>query len=102
MDAELAHIEAILTRIEALAVELRADPDGHVRRSVGELRAAFHAREAVEPAVVRVRDSVEMLRRNNEDGSRREFQRRAQGLDHLQDVIADELLPHLRRMGFEV
>jgi hypothetical protein len=99
---DLAHIGALLARIERLAEELRADPDGHVRRSVTELRDAFETRAAVEPAVVRVRHSVQMLWRDNHEGARREFQKRSQGLDHLQGVIANELLPHLRRMGFDV
>lgn len=99
---DLAHIEAILVRIESMAGELRADPDGHVRRSVTELRAVFETKAAVEPAVARVRDSVQMLRRHNHDGARREFQKRSQGLNHLEEIIASELLPHLRRMGFEV
>ena len=102
MQGELERIAVILVRIERLAEELRADPDGHVRRSATELRAIFESRGAVEPAAARVRASVEMLRRNNRDESRREFQRRAQGLDHLDHVIEDELLPQLRRLGFDV
>lgn len=102
MDAKLAEIDVLLTRIERLAEELEVDPDGHVRRSAAELRGAFVARRAVEPAVARVRDSVAMLRSSNRDGSRREFQRRAHGVDHLESVVERELLPHLRRVGFDV
>ena len=53
-------------------------------------------------AVARMRESVQMLRRGNQDGARREFQRRASGLDNLANVMDQELLPHLRRVGFEV
>lgn len=102
MNGELAEIDTTLAHLERLAEELKADPDGHVRRSVEELRGAFAARGPIEPAVARVRDSVQMLRRGNQDGSRREFQRRAPGLEHLVDVVEQELLPHLRRLGFDV
>lgn len=102
MNGKLADIDTTLARIERLAEELRADPDGHLRRSVEELRSAFNARGPIEPAVARIRDGVQMLRRGNEEGSRREFQRRAGGLDHLRDVVEQELLPPLRRLGFEV
>jgi hypothetical protein len=102
MSRELADIEALLGRIERLAAELRADPDRHVRRSVTALREAFTTRAAVEPAVARVRDSLRVLWPDHGDGGRREFQKRAQGLSHLEGMIAYELLPHLRRIGFEV
>ena len=102
MNAKLAQIDTALTHLADLAGGLRADPDGHVRRSVEELRTAFDARNAIEPAVARVRDSMDMLRSGNQTGSRREFRRRATGLDHLSDVVEQELLPHLRRLGFEV
>lgn len=102
MDRDLAEIERVVERIERLAEELQADPDGHVRRSANELRAAFAGRTAIEPAVERIRDSVQMLRRSNQEGPRREFQRRSHGVDHLQQVVEQELLPTLRRIGFEV
>jgi hypothetical protein len=102
MNAKFADIDTVLARIERLAEGLQADPDGHVVRSTAELRAAFSDRRAVEPAVARVRDSVHMLRTGNLDGSRRESQRRAHGVDHLEEVMEHELLPHLRRVGFEV
>jgi hypothetical protein len=102
MDSQFAEIDTVVTRVEQLAEELQVDPDGHVRRSATELRAAFSGRGAIEPAVARMRESVRMLRRENQEGSRREFQRLAHGLDYLQQVVERELLPNLRRIGFEV
>jgi len=102
MNARLAVIEMVLVRIERLAHDLRADPDGHVLRSATELRRVFSARLAIEPAVARVRDSVTMLRRTTHDGSRREFQLRQQGVEHLEAVMERELLPELRGVGFNV
>lgn len=97
--AKLAQIEAILARIERLAHELRVEPDDQLRRAASELRAAFGARSALEPAVGRMRHSLLMLRRGNDDRPRLE---RAQALDHLDGVLERELLPHLRRLGFEL
>jgi hypothetical protein len=102
MHDKLSLVDAMLARIAHLANELKNDPDGHVRRSAAELRAAFAMRGAIEPAVARLRQSIDMLRANNHAGSRREFQRRAPGLDHLGDMIEQELLPDLRRLGFDL
>jgi hypothetical protein len=100
--ASLAQIDIVLLHFERLAQGLQADPDRHVLRSANELRTAFSGRRAIEPAIARVRDSIHMLRTGNHDGSRREFQRRSHGVDHLQEVLERELLPELRRVGFEV
>ena len=98
----IAHIGEMLVDIERLAAHLRADPDGHVCRSANELRIAFDTRSALEPALQRMRQSIEMLRRDNHSGLRREFQRRAPALDHLEQIIEEKLLPRLRQLGFDV
>ena len=102
MNGTLARIDTVLARIERLAEELQQDPDHHVLRSANELRAAFSSRLAIEPAVTRVRAGLHMLRGGNHAGTRREFTRRAQGVDHLEQVMEQELLPELRRVGFNV
>lgn len=102
MSNDLTQLEAVLARVGRLADELIADPDGHVHRSAAELRSAFQDRRAVEPALARMRTSLQMLRTHNHEGSRREFQRRERGLDHIEAVLENELLPHLRRIGFDV
>ncbi len=83
---KLSHVDATLGRIADLANQLGNDPDGHVRRSAAELRAAFATRGAIEPAVARLRHSVD----------------HALGLDRLADVIVQDLLPDLRRLGFDL
>jgi hypothetical protein len=102
MNGKLAEIDSILSRIERLADELKVDPDGHVLRSANELRTAFGARHAIEPAVVRMRESVQTLLRDNPDSVRRELPRRSHGVNHLGGVVEQELVPHLRRLGFDV
>jgi hypothetical protein len=95
---DLARIVMVLARIERLAAQLQDDADGQVRRSATELRVAFEARVAIEPALARVRGSVDVLRRANHEGCRREFF----GVDHFERVVEEELLPDLRRVGFDV
>ena len=102
MDEKLAEIDVVLARIERLAEDLVQDPDHHVLRSANELRTAFCSRLAIEPAVSRIRDGLDMLRSGNHVGTRREFNRRAHGVDHLEQVMEHELLPQLRRVGFNV
>jgi len=98
----LARIEATFAQIGQLAQSLRADPDGHVRRSVEELRAAFGEREPIEPAVGRMLRSLVMLSTANQQGCRREMRRRSPGVDQLRAAVECDLLPALRRIGFEV
>ena len=102
MHDQLNHIDTMLVRLVSIAEALPAESSGHVQRSVEELRAAFAARTAIEPAVARVRESLSMLRIGNRAGARREFQRRGPGLDQLGYVIEQELLPSLRRLGFDL
>ena len=101
MNVQLEQIEVILGRVERLALQLCADPNGDVRRSAIQLRDAFETRRAIEPAVALMLDRIRAVR-NTHDGPRREFQRRAPGLDRLEHVIAWDLLPQLRRVGFDV
>ena len=96
----LVQIDGILGRIEQLAGRLPRDPEQDIHRSAVELRAAFDDRRAIEPALARMRESVLVLRRGSEDERRRD--RRVSSLDDLDDVVEHELLPQLRRVGFEV
>ena len=102
MSDQLADIGIVLAHVERLATALRIDPDGHVRRSANELRVVFDTRGPMEPAVARVRDSVQMLRSENHGGSVGEFRLRGGDVDRLEQLMEEELLPSLRRVGFEV
>ena len=102
MTSALERIDTKLVSLNRLAEGLLADPDKHVQRSIQELRAAFASRSAIEPVVARVRRSLTMLRSGNHAGSRKEWERRAAGLDRISDLVELELLPDLRRIGFEV
>lgn len=96
-------IEAALREVGTGAARLPAgDAADHVRRSVDELRTAFVTRAAVEPAVDRVLRSLTMLQAARRDGHRRDHQREAPGLDNLLTAVRTQLVPVLRRFGFEV
>jgi hypothetical protein len=97
MTRDLREIEAILGQIERLARQLPTDPDWFVERSAIDLRSAFDDRREIESALDRVRISVQTLRRAVADR-----RRPATTLDFLDDVIAHELIPRLRRSGFDV
>ncbi|HSC25804.1 MAG TPA: hypothetical protein VLD67_00935 [Vicinamibacterales bacterium] len=99
----LGRIDLALQRIARLAEHLPdGDTEEHVRRSVSELRAAFDGRAPMEPAVARVVRSLQLLTGANHGGRRRVFDDRAPGIDRMDAALESELLPELRRMGFDV
>ena len=91
--------ESVFAYIEELSA---ASAEGYAMEQSERAGERDRLLDALEPAVARVRDSVLMLRQENQGGSRREFQVRSHGVDHLQDVVEQQLLPTLRRIGFEV
>jgi hypothetical protein len=98
----LRNIDAALQRLVQVAEHLaEGDSEGHVRRSVEELRAAFAGRAPVEPAVARVVRSLQMFTSTTHDRRRREFANHASGISKVGTAL-EELLPELRRIGFEV
>ena len=101
MTRDLREIEAILSQIERLARQLPTDPERFVERSAIDLRSTFDDRRAIESALDRVRISVQALQRAGST-QRPTPPRPATALDFLDDVIAHELIPRLRRSGFDV
>jgi hypothetical protein len=102
-DEEFAPIEAALRTVDAFAARLPlGDAEGHVRRSLDELRAAFTTRTAMEPPVDRLLRSLRMLNSARAQGALRRFQRHSSHNARLLAAIQAELLPALRRVGFEV
>jgi hypothetical protein len=96
-------IAAALRSVDDFAGRLPGgDAEAHVRRSLDELRAAFTARAALEPPVDRLLRSVTMLNSAAAQGALRRFRRRSVASARLLSAIQRELLPALRRVGFEV
>jgi hypothetical protein len=101
-DEDFTSIEAALQVVEKFASRLTVgDAEGHVRRSVDELCAAVTKKEGIEPAVDRL---LRGLRGMDEAHARRrrDFGRESLAVDRLLDAVQEELLPALRRVGYQV
>jgi hypothetical protein len=92
----LANVTTIADRL------LDGDSEGHVRRSIEEFAVAFTRREPIAPAVARLRTSIVMLYESRAAGARRAFERDKALIGELDAAIEEELLPALRRLGFEL
>ena len=92
----LAQVVTIAERL------LDGDAEGHVRRSIEEFAAVFARREAIEPAVQRMRDSILMLHASRKSGGRRAFEHDKVLIEELDKAIEERLIPELRRLGFAV
>jgi hypothetical protein len=103
VDAQLAQIELVLARMEHVASDLQMDdPGGCVFQSTQELSRAFGTRAAVEPAAQRMRDGLAILRRTPPADAREPSPQQTRQIDHLHALFLDELLPMLRRVGFDL
>ena len=97
-----AGVVVALARVTMIAERLLdGDSEGHVRRSIEEFANAFARRENIGPAVARMRQSIVMLHEARGDGSRRAFERDRTLIADLDAAIETQLLPELRRLGFE-
>ena len=85
--AAIDHVTSIAERV----------PDDVVRSSARELQRTFAERGSVEPAVGRLRSSLSRL---SGDQHRRGTERKV--VTQLDAAIAEQLLPELRRVGFDV
>jgi hypothetical protein len=85
--AALDHVASIAERV----------PDDVVRSSARELQRTFAERGSVEPAVGRLRNSLSRL---SGDEQRRATEWKV--VTQLDAAIAEQLLPELRRVGFDV
>jgi hypothetical protein len=99
----LAGVVVALARVTVIAERLLdGDSEGHVRRSIAEFATAFAHREAIEPAVDRMRTSILMLHESRRAGRRREYEHDKELVGELDRAIEERLLPELRRIGFAV
>jgi hypothetical protein len=92
MKEPFEEIAAALDQVTRIAERV---PDDVVQSSARELQRTFTERGSVEPAVGRLQSSLSRL---SHDEQRRE-QKIVRQLDA---VIAEQLLPELRRVGFDV
>ena len=102
-DEDFISIEAALQVVEKFASRLTVgDAEGHVRRSVDELCAAVTKKEGIEPAVDRLLRSLRGLDDAGAATRRRDFGRESPAVDRFLDAVQEELLPALRRVGYQV
>jgi hypothetical protein len=92
MNEPFKDIAAAIDRVTSIAERV---PDDVVRTSARELQRTFAERGSVEPAVDRLQDSVSRLAKSAPP-------QREKIVNQLDAAIADQLLPELRRVGFEV
>jgi hypothetical protein len=98
-----AGVVIALAKVTMIAERLLdGDAEGHVRRSIDEFGGAFARREAIGPAVTRMRDSIVMLHDSRDAGSRRAFERDKLLILDLDAAVEERLLPELQRLGFEL
>jgi hypothetical protein len=102
-DEDFTSVEAALQVVAKFARRLTAgDAEGHVRRSVDELCAAVAKKEEIRFAVDRLLRGLRSLDDARTAGSRRDFQTESPAVDRLLEAVQEELLPALRRVGYEV
>jgi hypothetical protein len=95
-------ITAALESVTRIAERLPEDSGGgSVLRSARQLKQTFVQRESIEPAVSKLQDTVSRLSESvRRSGSQPRPQDRL--VNQLDTVIAEHLLPELRRVGFDV
>ena len=103
MDEEFISIKAALEVVEKFTSRLTVgDAEGHVRRSVDELYSAVTKKEGIEPAVDRLLRGLRGLNDAHAARRRRDLGRESPAVDRLLDAVQEELLPALRRVGYQV
>ena len=100
-------LEGVLSAIQAIekfAGRLpEGDLEGHIRRSAHELSLAVEQRCAVEAACERLMQAVRQLDEHNTTGRlRRDFDNEAPSVTRLLEAIQEELLPALKRAGYQI
>jgi hypothetical protein len=90
--------------IEKFAGRLpEGDVEGHVRRSAHELTLAGEQRCGVEAACERLIEAVRQLDEHNTTGRlRRDFENEAPAVTRLLEAIQEQLVPALKRAGYQV
>ena len=95
-------INAALESVTRIAERLPEESGGSsVVRSAHNLKQTFAQREPVEPAVSNLRHTVSRLSETVR-GSGRDPRPQDRLVNQLDTVIAEHLLPELRRVGFDV
>jgi hypothetical protein len=73
-----------------------------VRRALARMQLALHELRGVEDAVRELVTSLHQLDEDTVGGRRREFQRNSPAVGRLLEALQEDLLPLLRRSGYQV
>jgi hypothetical protein len=100
-------LEGVLSAIQAIekfAGRLpEGDVEGHIRRSAHELTLAVEQRCGVEAACERLMQAVLQLDEHKTTGRlRRDFENEAPSVTRLLEAIQEQLVPALKRAGYQV
>jgi hypothetical protein len=81
-------------------------PDGEreddVRRALARTQVALNETRGIESAVRELVTTLHQLDEDTVGGRRREFQRNAPAVGRLLEALQEDLLPLLRRAGYQV
>jgi len=101
---DLEGVQSAIQAIEKFAGRLpEGDVEGHVRRSAHELTLAVEQRCGVEAAGERLMQAVRQLDEHNTTGRlRRDFEHEAPSVTRLLEAIQEQLVPALKRAGYQV
>jgi hypothetical protein len=103
-DEDLERVLSAIQAIETFAGRLpEGDVEGHIRRSAHELTLASEQRRGVEATFERLMQAVRQLDEHNTTGRlRRDFENEAPLVARLLEAIEEQLVPALKRAGYQV
>jgi predicted ArsR family transcriptional regulator len=103
-DEDLERVLSAIQAIEKFAGRLpEGDVEGHIRRSAHELTLASEQRRDVEATFERLMQAVRQLDEHNTTGRlRRDFENEAPLVARLLEAIREQLVPALKRAGYQV
>jgi len=101
---DLERVLSAIQTIEKFAGRLpEGDVEGHIRRSAHELTLASEQRRGVEATFERLTQAVRQLDEHNTTGRlRRDFENEAPLVARLLEAMQEQLVPALKRAGYQV
>jgi hypothetical protein len=101
---DLERVLSAIQTIEKFAGRLpEGDVEGHIRRSAHELTLASEQRRSVEATFERLTQAVRQLDEHNTTGRlRRDFENEAPLVARLLEAMQEQLVPALKRAGYQV
>ena len=103
MPDDPAPLESAYRLVETFATRLpQGEREDDVRRALTSTLQALRDGHGVESAVRQLVQTLHQFDESQSGASRREFQRNAPAVGRLLEALQEELLPLLRRAGYQV